>query len=195
MNELLLATGNPGKLKELELLLQGLVISIKSLQQYPHIPKTIENGNTFEENAIKKAKEAAIAVSIPALADDSGLVVDALAGKPGVLSARFAGEGSSDADNNAKLLKVLEGVPLSQRRAAFHCVIALCFPDGTCRTFCGHLNGIILDKPRGIEGFGYDPLFLVPEYGKTLAELPVAVKNRISHRAQALFQFKEWLAQ
>jgi XTP/dITP diphosphohydrolase len=125
------------------------------------------------------------------LADDSGLSVDHLGGRPGVYSARFAGEGATDAENNALLLRELDGVPTEKRGAAFHCVIALCLPDGSCQTFDGSLAGIVLEAPRGEGGFGYDPLFLVPEYGQTFSELPLEIKNAISHRGRAMQMLKE----
>ncbi len=194
MKELLVATGNRGKLKELEHLLAGVVERIRSLADFPEIGAAIEDGETFEENAVKKARHAAAASGLPAIADDSGLVVDALGGRPGVYSARFAGEGAGDAANNERLLAELSAVPPEARSAAFRCVIALCLPNGDCRTFGGEVRGIILSAPAGEGGFGYDPLFLVPEYGKTMAELPLTVKNRISHRAGAFALLKEHLA-
>jgi len=194
MKELLVATGNRGKLRELEHLLAGVVERLLSLADFPDLPPVIEDGATFAENAIKKARHAARQTGRVALADDSGLVVAALDGRPGVHSARFAGPDADDARNNARLLQELTEVSADRRQAAFHCVIALCQPDGECRTFTGELPGLILSAPRGEEGFGYDPLFLVPEYGKTLAELPLAVKNRISHRGRALAQLKAYLA-
>ncbi len=194
MKELLVATGNRGKLRELEHLLAGVVERIRSLADFPEIGAAIEDGETFEENAVKKARHAAAASGLPAIADDSGLVVDALGGRPGVYSARFAGEGAGDAANNERLLAELSAVPPEARSAAFRCVIALCLPNGDCRTFGGEVLGIILSAPAGEGGFGYDPLFLVPEYGKTMAELPLTVKNRISHRAGAFALLKEHLA-
>lgn len=193
MRELLVATGNAGKVKELAALLEGSGISLLSLKDFPQIPTVLEDGETFAQNAIKKAKSACEATGIPVIADDSGLSVDAIGGRPGVYSARYAGEGCSDGDNNLKLLGELEGLGLEQRSAAFHCVIALCLPDGVCKTFDGELKGIITEVPVGSGGFGYDPLFLVPEYGMTLAELPLAVKNRISHRGRAFAALKEHL--
>ncbi len=194
MKELLVATGNKGKLRELELLLHGSVERIRSLADFPELPAVEEDGGTFVENAIKKARSVAVATGLPVLADDSGLVVDLLGGRPGVHSARFAGETATDNENNARLLRELAGVPVESRGAAFRCVLALCLPDGSCDTFDGELRGVILETPRGTEGFGYDPLFLVPEYGQTLAELPLAIKNRISHRGKALLRLKEFLA-
>ena len=194
MRELLVATGNQGKLRELEHLLEGVVERLLSLADFPELRPVDEDGASFAENALKKARHAAQQTGIATLADDSGLAVAALAGRPGVHSARFAGPDADDARNNARLLQELAEVPADRRQAAFHCVIALCRPDGDCQTFSGELPGLILAQPRGEGGFGYDPLFLVPEYGKTLAELPLAVKNRISHRGRALARLKEFLA-
>lgn len=194
MKELLVASGNKGKLKEFAELLQGVVEKVLSPADFPGLPEVVEDGDTFEENAIKKARAAALHAGIPVLADDSGLAVDCLDGRPGVYSARFAGEKASDADNNALLLRELAGVPAERRGAAFHCVIALCRPDGSCRTFDGMLPGVILEAPRGEGGFGYDPLFLVPEYGQTFSELPMDIKNAISHRGRAMRQLKAALS-
>jgi len=194
MKELLVASGNKGKLREFGELLQGVVQTILSPADFPGLPEVEEDGDTFEANAIKKARSAAIFTGRPVLADDSGLAVDYLAGRPGVYSARFAGEGASDADNNALLLRELAGVPAERRGAAFHCVIALCRPDGSCQTFDGMLAGEILEAPRGEGGFGYDPLFLVPEYGQTFSELPIEIKNAISHRGRAMQQLKAALS-
>jgi XTP/dITP diphosphohydrolase len=194
VRELLVATGNKGKLAEIGRILDGCVERLYSLADFPDIPPVTEDGATFEANARKKAMTAALATGIPVLADDSGLVVDALGGRPGVFSARFAGEGSSDADNNEMLLRELAGVAGEKRTASFRCAVALCFPDGSCRVFQGELNGVVLDSPRGDGGFGYDPLFLVPDYGKTLAELDMDIKNRISHRGKALKSLSDFLS-
>lgn len=194
MNELLVASGNKGKLREFAELLRGVVDTILSPADFPDLPPVEEDGDTFEANAIKKALSAARFTGKPVLADDSGLCVDYLGGRPGVFSARFAGEDASDADNNALLLREMAGVPTENRTAAFHCVIALCLPDGSCRTFDGALPGVILEAPRGEGGFGYDPLFLVPEYGQTFSELPMEVKNAISHRGRAMQMLKEALS-
>lgn len=190
MKELVVATGNKGKLREFGELLQGVVDTILSPADFPGFPEVEEDGDTFEANAIKKAMSAARFTGKPVLADDSGLSVDYLGGHPGVHSARFAGESATDADNNALLLRELDGVPAEQRGAAFHCVIALCFPDGSCQTFDGSLPGVVLEAPRGSGGFGYDPLFLVPEYGQTFSELPMEIKNSISHRGRAMQMLK-----
>jgi len=194
MKQLLVASGNKGKLREFAELLKGVVDTVLSPADFPGLPEVEEDGATFEENAIKKARSAALFTGIPVLADDSGLSVDYLSGRPGVYSARFAGEGASDADNNALLLRELAGVPAEKRTAAFHCVIALCQPDGSCQSFDGSLPGVILDAPRGTGGFGYDPLFLVPEYDQTFSELPLEIKNTISHRGRAMQLLKAALS-
>jgi XTP/dITP diphosphohydrolase len=193
MNELLIATGNKGKLAEIKELLKDVVLTFYSLEDFSDIPEVLEDGATFEENAMKKGRSAARATGKPVIADDSGLEVECLGGKPGVLSARYAGEDASDAANNEKLLKEIAHIPQERRNAAFRCVVALCLPDGICRTFTGSLEGVLLNGPKGEGGFGYDPLFLVPEYGLTLAELPMALKNSISHRGKALAKLKEFL--
>ncbi len=195
MKKLVVATRNPGKIRELELLLQGTVGTILPISSFPGLAEVEEDGATFLDNAIKKARFAALATGLPALADDSGLVVEVLDGRPGVHSARFAGPGADDGANNRKLLEELAAVPASRRTAAFHCVLAFCTPEGNCRTFDGTLSGLILEDPQGEGGFGYDPLFLIPQYGETLAQLSLEIKNRISHRARALFQLKRYLTE
>lgn len=194
MRKLLVATGNKGKMNEIRQILAGFVDQLYCLADFPDLPEVVEDGLTFEENAVKKAVSAVRATGIPSLADDSGLVVDALGGRPGVYSARYAGPAATDEENNRKLLRDLTGVPAQERAAFFSCAVALCFPDGTCRTFCGTLNGMLLDSPRGSEGFGYDPLFFVPEYGMTLAELDMTIKNEISHRGRALEELRKFLS-
>lgn len=186
--KLLVATGNKGKLKEIRHLLNGNDIEIVGLDALDNAPEVVEDGDTFNANARKKAVEMARFSGLLTLADDSGLSVDALAGAPGVHSARYAGQQGDDAANNAKLLQEMTDVVDEQRRAAFHCVMALADSDGRCVTFDGRIDGLIMRGERGEGGFGYDPLFLVPEYGKTTAELPFDIKNRISHRGAALRQ-------
>lgn len=186
--ELVVATGNAGKLREIRRLLADSGIEVLGLGEFPGLPEVIEDGLTFAENARKKAATVARLTGRLTLADDSGLAVDALGGRPGIHSARYAGSDAGDDDNNRKLLAELAGVPAEQRQAAFHCVMALCRPDGDCRFFEGMLPGLVLEAPRGNDGFGYDPLFWVPEYHRSLAELPLDIKNRISHRGQALRQ-------
>lgn len=192
--ELLVATGNPGKLREIRRLCADRGIKVLGLDAFPEAPQVEEDGTTFAENACKKAMALARFSGRLTLADDSGLTVAALDGAPGVFSARYAGAGADDAANNRKLLEALAEVPEDARQGAFRCVMALCSPDGECRLFEGELAGQLLTAPRGEGGFGYDPLFLVREYGRTLAELPLEVKNRISHRGQALRQVLAWLA-
>ncbi len=193
MKELLIATGNSGKIRELTALLAEMEITIRSLKDFPDLSQVIEDGNTFAENAVKKALAACKATALPVIADDSGLLVDLLDGRPGVHSARYAGDDAGDEANNKKLLAELAGSPMNLRTASFRSVIALCLPDGDCVTFSGELKGIILEAASGSGGFGYDPLFMVPEYGKTLAELPMEIKNRISHRGRAFAALKEYL--
>ncbi len=191
--DLLAATRNAGKLHEIRLLLAGSGILVRSLGDFPHLPEIEEDGDSFEANALKKAQTVAALTGLPTLADDSGLEVEALGGLPGVRSSRYAGETASDADNIRKLLTSMEGIPPSRRQAAFRCVMALCLPKKECRLFSGRLKGLILERERGSGGFGYDAVFMVPEYGKTLAELSTAIKNRISHRGKALQQVVDCL--
>lgn len=193
--ELLIATRNRGKLKEIQRLLVDTGIIVKGLDECGNLPDVVEDGDSFAANAHKKAATMAQLTGYLTLADDSGLAVDALAGQPGIYSARYAGEKASDADNNRKLLEAMADVPFDQRQAAFHCVLALCSPAGECIQFEGRLDGMILEQARGDSGFGYDPLFMVPEYDCTLAELPLDIKNRISHRGQAFKQFVAYLQQ
>ncbi len=184
--KLLVATGNQGKLQEIRNLLEDSPIEIVGLDQLTNPPEVVEDGATFADNARKKAQEMAEFSGYLTLADDSGLVVDALNGAPGVFSARYAGEQGDDTANNDKLLATMDAVVDEKRQAAFHCVVALAWPDGRCETYAGQVSGLIMRGGRGDGGFGYDPLFIVPEYGKTMAELPLEIKNRISHRGMAL---------
>jgi XTP/dITP diphosphohydrolase len=195
MKELVVATRNRGKLKEIQALLEGVVETVRCATDFPGFPETIEDGLTFKENALKKAREAMLFTGLPALADDSGLVVDILDGRPGVHSARFAGEYADDADNNHRLLEVLCEVPAGQRQAAFVCTLAFVTPDGHEQVFNGRVEGTILTSERGEDGFGYDPLFLVDAFDRTMAELTLQEKNVISHRGQALQQFRTFLEQ
>jgi len=183
---LILATRNQGKIKELVSLLSPLDLEVVSLSLYPEIPEIIEDGTTFVENAVIKAKTIALATGCLAMGDDSGLEVDYLNGAPGIFSARFAGEKSNDDANNSKLLKLLENVPWEERKARFICVVAIAIPSGRIFTAEGSCQGVIAFEQKGSGGFGYDPLFYVTEFGKTFAELEPAVKNTISHRARAL---------
>ena len=190
MKKVILATHNLNKVKEIEPLLLDLKLKVSSLKEFPDFKPVSEDGRTIEENARKKASEAARGLGMWVLSDDTGLEVDALNGQPGVLSARFAGEGSSYADNNRKLLWLLRGLGLEQRTALFRCVVSLASPQGKVWSEEGILRGLILEEFRGERGFGYDPLFFIPSLGKTLAELALEEKNRISHRAQAIHKAK-----
>lgn len=185
IEEILLATRNPDKVKELTALLGDLGIRIRTLADFPTAPEVEEDGTTCEANALKKAREIASATGIPSVADDTGLEVDALGGRPGVFAARYAGEGATYEDNCRKLLKELDGVPSSRRTARFLTVAALARPGGYSRVARGTLVGVIAEASVGRQGFGYDPVFFVPELGRTLAELTAEEKNRISHRAKA----------
>ncbi|MTI81703.1 MAG: XTP/dITP diphosphatase [Firmicutes bacterium] len=191
---MVLASGNKGKLEELRTMLAPQNINVISLAHYPNMPETVEDGSTFKDNAIKKAKEAAKYTGLPVLADDSGLEVDHLGGKPGVHSARFAGIPKDDTANNNKLLEQMRNVPWEQRTARFRCVIAICTPEGELHTSDGFCEGYILEQLKGEGGFGYDPLFYVPKYDKTFAELDMNEKNKISHRGKALKGAVEILA-
>ncbi|MBE0577345.1 MAG: XTP/dITP diphosphatase [Desulfuromonadales bacterium] len=193
MMELVVATRNPGKLKEICRLLEAKNVKILTLDGFPEIPEVEEDGATFAANAVKKAETIARATGLPCLADDSGLVVAALQGRPGVHSARFAGVEADDRANNCKLLDEMALVPEQQRQAAFCCVMALSLPGQPTRLFEGKVEGLILTQGQGDGGFGYDPLFWLPAFNCTMAELPVDIKNRISHRGQALRQVVEYL--
>jgi XTP/dITP diphosphohydrolase len=193
-----MATRNVGKVRELAELLRDLDVRLLSLNDFPELPEIPEEGDSFAENALAKAQAVARLTELPALADDSGLEVEALGGRPGVFSARYAqdrtgGRTPSDEDNWKKLLDELREVPPERRQARFVCEIALVWPNGRLVTTRGQVSGVIALEPRGTRGFGYDPVFWVPAYEATVAELDLAVKNRISHRGQALQQLKEIL--
>nr|WP_294708481.1 XTP/dITP diphosphatase [uncultured Fusobacterium sp.] len=182
--KIFLATGNKHKIDEIKAIFKNVKdIEILSIKDGIEIPEVVEDGDTFEANSAKKALEIAKFTGMITIADDSGLCVDALNGEPGVYSARYSGEGATDASNNAKLIKNLQGI--ENRKAHFVSVITLGKPDGRAYSFRGEVEGEIIDIPRGDTGFGYDPHFYVAEYGKTLAEMP-EMKNVISHRANAL---------
>ena len=194
-SELVLATRNLNKLEEILMLLGDLGITIRTFHDFPSFPEIDETGETCEANAIKKALGIAKFSGLPSLADDTGLEVDALGGRPGVYAARFAGEQATYRDNCEKLLLELKGVPAHQRSAQFITLVALADPSGSVEVVEGILQGRIAEQPAGTEGFGYDPVFEVPELGRTLAELTLEQKNRISHRAQALYKAKAVLKQ
>ena len=193
--QIIIATNNAGKLRELQKLFTPKHIEVTSLKDYPQLGKIAETGMTFEENATLKASAVSKQTNIPVLADDSGLEVDALNGRPGIFSARYAGD-HDDAANNAKLLSELAGIPLEKRTATFHTTLVLMKPDESKLVVNGELRGQILAVPRGNNGFGYDPLFWVPEKQKSLAEMTSEEKNEISHRGRAsqklLKVFDEW---
>jgi XTP/dITP diphosphohydrolase len=188
-----LATANRHKVREIQALLADLPVTVRSLAEFPGAPDVIEDGATYRENALKKARSAADFTGKPALADDTGLEVDALEGRPGLYAARFAGEGCTFQDNIAKLLRLLEGVPAERRGARFVCVLAFVVPGGRELVVEGELRGRITEAQSGVSGFGYDPVFFVPEVGKTLAEVSFEEKNRISHRRRALDKARELL--
>ncbi|HUV94031.1 MAG TPA: XTP/dITP diphosphatase [Anaerolineae bacterium] len=192
--KLLIATRNRGKKREYAKLLEGLEMQLITLDDLG-VTKTIkEDGASYTENALLKARGYAAATGLVTLADDSGLEVDALDGAPGVLTARYAGQGATDEQRYSLLLKQLKDVPHEHRTARFRCVIALAWPDGRVEITEGICEGRITREPRGEHGFGYDPVFYVPEYGCTMAELPPEIKNRISHRARAAAAASEILS-
>jgi XTP/dITP diphosphohydrolase len=192
LDEAILASRNVGKIKEFKILLRGLVKKLTSLCELDSISDIIENGNNYSENALKKARHISKLTNKICLADDSGLEVEALDGKPGIFSSRFAGERSSDEEKIGKLLSELANKP--NRKACFVCSLALVFPDGRELIAEGKCEGIILDKPRGTGGFGYDPVFFISDLNKTMAELTLDEKNQISHRAQAVRELKKLLS-
>lgn len=191
---MVLASHNAKKAYELRRILAPLGLELLSLADFPDAPVPEETGQTFEENAVIKAKSAVDATGLPALADDSGLEVDALGGQPGVRSARYAGEDANDTANNRLLLERLAGLPPGRRGAGFVSVVALAFPGGGVKTFRGETRGVILEQARGYGGFGYDPLFLSDDLGVTFAEADSDEKNRVSHRGRALAALVRWMA-
>ena len=191
--KLLVATHNRGKIREYRELLAELPLQVTYLDAEGIAVEVAETGATFHDNALLKATSYASLTGLWTWADDSGLEVDALGGRPGVLSARYGGPGLSDRDRYLKLLGELTGVPAAERTARFHCVVAVALPAGPTVTADGVVEGVILQEPRGEHGFGYDPVFYVPAYQATMAELPPAVKNVISHRALAALRAKTLL--
>ncbi len=192
MNDLMtlvIASGNPGKTAEIKGLMADFPVNIKNLGDFGPIPPVVEDGATFEENAYKKASFVSRVLGLPALADDSGLVVEALGGAPGIYSARYAGDNASDEQRCVKLLADMKGE--TNRRAAFECVISIAVPTGPALTYEARCEGLLLEKPVGVNGFGYDPIFYYPPYKKTFAELTREKKSRVSHRGKALRELKE----
>jgi len=194
IRELVLATRNRHKGEELAAILGDLGMTIRTLDEFPDAPEVVEDGDTCEANAIKKARAIAEFTGLPAVADDTGLEVDALGGRPGVYAARYAGEDATYEDNCRKLLRELAGVPREQRTARFLTVAAIALPSDGVRVTQGTLDGMIAEEVRGALGFGYDPVFLIPELGKTLAQLTADQKNKISHRAKAFAKVREILS-
>lgn len=193
--ELVIATRNKKKEKEIKNLVKDLGVVITSLKDYPRMPEIKEDGKTFVDNAAKKAESVAAFTNKWTLADDSGLEVDVLDGRPGVYSARFAGKKQDDRANIRKLLRLMKDVPQGNRQARFRCAIAISRPGGeVIKAFNGVCEGLISFKVRGRSGFGYDPVFIIPAYDKTFAELGAAIKDRISHRAKALNQARTFIS-
>ncbi|OQY01463.1 MAG: Non-canonical purine NTP pyrophosphatase [Desulfobacteraceae bacterium 4572_130] len=186
MSILVLATQNKGKTKEIKHILKNFPITIKNLNDFGPIPEVEEDGETFDDNAYKKASFTARVLGYPAMADDSGLVVEALNGKPGVKSARYAGDNAKTSDNCEKLIKDMKDK--KNRKAFFECVISIAVPTGQALTYQGKCNGLITYKAKGNNGFGYDPFFFYPDFNKTFAEISMEEKNKVSHRGKALNQ-------
>ncbi len=192
--EIVLATRNKKKIEEIRRIITDLPVTILSLDNFPDCPETVEDRDTFEGNAVKKAVEVCQCTGKPALADDSGLEVEALGGAPGVYSARYAGgSGGNDVRNYEKLLAELKDVPDDKRGAQFVCCMALAFPDGTVKTFHGYAKGCIGHEPKGKTGFGYDPVFLPKSCKRTFAEMTGEEKDKLSHRGKAIEKLSEFL--
>ena len=185
---LVIATRNKGKTREIKDLLKGFPVDIKNLDDFGPIPHIEEDGNSFDENAYIKASFAARVLGLPALADDSGLMVEALGGLPGIHSARYAGENATDQQRYLKLLDEMMGK--TNRKAAFECVISVAVPTGAALTYEARCEGLIAEAPAGSNGFGYDPVFFYPPFHKTFAQITREEKNRISHRGKALAELK-----
>ena len=185
---LVLATKNRGKISEFKDLFRDFDLEVKSLNDFGPIPPVIEDGETFEDNAVKKAQFTAKVLGFPAIADDSGLIVKALGGEPGVFSARYAGEGTTDEANNIKLLGAMKGI--EQREAAFICILAIAVPRGPALIYEGTCEGLITEEISGHQGFGYDPLFYYPPLNKTFAQMSAAEKNSVSHRGRAIGELR-----
>jgi XTP/dITP diphosphohydrolase len=187
------ATANPAKGRELAALLGGVPYRIQSLAEFPGVVLPPEGDVSYAENALGKARAVTAATGLPALADDSGIEVDALGGRPGVLSARYGGEGLTDPERNALMLRELARLPPERRTARYRAVVAVTAPDGREATVDGTVEGVLLEAPRGAGGFGYDPLFYYPPLGATFAELPPAAKHAVSHRGRAMAGAREVL--
>ena len=188
---MIVATRNKGKVREIREALKGLGLRIYSLSDFRDVPEVEEDGKSFTENALKKARFYSKVFGKLTMADDSGLEVDGLKGMPGIYSARYSGEGASSQKNNEKLLQEMEGVSLSKRGARFKCIIAMVSPEGREAMAEGACKGRIGFREKGKKGFGYDPLFILPKYGKTMAELSLEEKNKMSHRGKALRKIRK----
>lgn len=193
MKQIVLATNNPHKIEEISFMLRNFPLMVLSKKDFENFPDVEETGKTLEDNAILKAKAIYQFTKLPSMADDSGLEVPYLGNRPGVNSARYAGPQCSFEDNNRKLIGELEGVPENERSALFRCVIAICFGDGDVEVVQGKVVGKITTEIRGKQGFGYDPVFYLPYFKKTFAEMDSEEKNKISHRAIALNKAREVL--
>lgn len=191
--QIVLATHNKGKIAEIQAIMRDFHIDVLSMRDIPDIPEVEEDGDTFFDNALKKAREIATATGMMALADDSGLVVDALHGAPGVYSARYSGEDATDEKNNMKLMEEMKDIPDFRRTARFQCVMALYHPNGEWISTQGVCEGMIARKPSGSHGFGYDPVFFVPKSGRSMACLEQEEKNAVSHRGDALRKLRKML--
>jgi XTP/dITP diphosphohydrolase len=193
--KIVFASGNEGKVKEIREMLEGMGIQLVSLKDYVGVPEIVEDGKSFLENALIKAKIISAFTGETVLADDSGLQVDALGGEPGIYSARYAGQKATDDDNINLLLAKLKSVPWAKRTASFCCALVLYSADGSYDSFESKWKGRIIDERRGDNGFGYDPVFFVPELKMTAAELPAEIKNKVSHRGQAFARLKKVLGE
>jgi len=193
LKQIVLATRNQGKIKEVRDILRDLDIEILTLDDFASAPDVVEDGETFFENALKKARAVSELTGKDVIADDSGLEVDILGGKPGVFSSRYSGPDATDESNICKLLEELREVPEEKRGACFRCIIVLYRPQGDYRVFEDKLRGRISLRPEGQNGFGYDPIFYVPEIGMTVAQMSSDMKNRISHRGKAVLALKKYL--
>jgi XTP/dITP diphosphohydrolase len=192
--ELIIATKNKKKFKEIKEILAGMHLRVSSLSDYSGLPEIIENGRTFKANAVKKAQNISRFCAGLVLGEDSGLCVDALGGRPGIYSSRFSGDDKNDRKNNLKLLKLLEGLPLKKRKAHYTCAVALADKGSLIGAVEGKCRGIIGFKARGRRGFGYDPLFIIPGYKKTFAQLGERIKHRMSHRFRALTKARKMIS-
>jgi len=193
MIELIIATKNQGKLREIRELLEDLPLKITSLSDYPDAPEIVEDGRTFAQNALKKAATIALYTGKLTMGEDSGIQVKALGNRPGITSARYSDPHATDEKNNSKMLRELKNVPLKKRQARYRCCVALVDKKGIIDVVSGSCGGLIAFKRSGTNGFGYDPLFLIPRYGKTFGQLDLSVKSSISHRARALKKLKKIL--